>query len=184
MHDYLIGLAINATVGLTVAAILAWHYRRTVALPLRLRALQYRLFAIRDRAIRMVAEGIMREEDPQFQFWYELFNRTATSAAVGRIQNGFSFVLHLLRSAGSPKPDQIKAIQTLPEPMQQLVGQYAITVVSVLWEGSFLIRILARLAERFTVFKAWIKRRRPEEAERYVEWNHFADCQNDHCVSV
>jgi hypothetical protein len=174
MTDYIIGIAINLFLACLTFAIALLHYRATVATPQRLRTLQYRLFAIRDRAVRMVAEGVASEDDPRFQKWYGVINRSACSGVVGQVSNGLTFSLRLLRNSRPPTAEEEKEFTSLPESLKQLIVDYGRTVLSICWDGSWVLRTLVWLGQRFVRVGLWLKRRRPLEAKRYAEWRQFA----------
>lgn len=173
MTNYLIGLALNLGLAASIFAFLLWRYRVTVATPQRLRTLQYRLFALRDRAVRLVAEGVIREDDTRYQKWYALINRSACSVIVGHVSNGLTFVLRLLRNSQPPTTEEEHEFASLPEPLKRLLVDYGVTVLSICRDGSWVLRGVAWLATRFQSVREWLKRRRPVETGRYDGWRQF-----------
>lgn len=169
MNDYLIGLALNAALGTALAALYMWRYRVKVVTPQRLQQFQYRLFAIRDRMVRLVAEGVMDEEDPRFEFWYKTVNRSATPAAVDRIR-GAKFVFRLLRCSKPPSEEEIDAVRSMPTPAVKVLVDYVNTLLGICWEGSLLLRAVIGTARSFQLLKNLVGKFRPAEMRRYVDW--------------
>jgi hypothetical protein len=175
MTDYLLAQSVWCVLFALEAAFLVWRYHVVVSRPVRIRAFRQRLFALRDRAILLVAEDQAKENDPDWQMLYRALNHSAKAASVGEMKNGFLFVRKLLRSNDPPsKEDRLKFGQ-LPPPLLELWADYVVTVFSIVWEGSLLLRLAVRLAHRFPFVKRLFERRNPKETDSYRGWEASAD---------
>jgi hypothetical protein len=65
--------------------VLAYRYNRSVVRPARLKAAQYKLFALRDKAVRMAIEEPELTKDPVWQGLYGLLNEVAKERAVDQL---------------------------------------------------------------------------------------------------
>lgn len=180
MSDDWIGQAFNCMVIVLVGVgLLAWYRRRVARLAER-QDFQYRLFALRDRAIRLVAEGVIEEDDRQWQTLYRHLNESARSFTVERMRNGLSFVLGVLDKLEPPTPEDIREFNRLPRPLKRLWMDFANTVLNICWEGSTILRTVVRAAHRYRRVKQFVEQLRPTETKLYRAWersqHHFASC--------
>jgi len=167
MNHVLASFLLNVVVFGLAGFVFLRRYRSTVSKPARLQAFQYRLFALRDRAINLVVDGVMNEDDARWKNLYRHMNESAKPVAVDRMKNGLSFVLALLRNAKPPTAEEIQEFRSLPEPAKQLYADYVRTVLGICLEGSFVFRSAIKLADRFAFIKRWLKYQRPEESSTY-----------------
>lgn len=175
MTDYLLAQSVWCVLFALEAIFLVWRYHVAISRPVAIRAFRQRLFALRDRSVLLVAESQAQEDDPNWQMLYRALNHSAKAASVGEMKNGFSFVRKLLRSNDPPsKEDRLKFGQ-LPPPLLELWADYVGTVFSIVWEGSFLLRLAIRLAHRFPFVQRLFERRNPKETDNYRGWEASVD---------
>lgn len=174
MSDYWIGQVFNCAVMVIMGAVACWFYRARLATPVKLKGYQYRLFALRDRAVRMVVDGTIPENDPEWKRIYAHVNDFAHAASVSRMTNGLRFVLAML-SSGPPTIAQKKAFDRLPSALRGFLFDYTKTVLEICWEGSWVLRLAARAAGRVTVIASLLKRLKPLESESYRLWRRTSD---------
>jgi hypothetical protein len=169
MTPWIIAQAVCCSVLVLEGILLVWRYHVRLGRLARLQTFQYRFFALRDKAIRLVGEGQAREEDPNWQAVYRLLNEMAKAAFVSRMQNGLSFVLHLLQKAPPEKRSPSDWI-SVREPLASLVVELANTVVDVCFEGSLVLRWAVKLSSRFDSLKRLLEKRRPVEVRNFRLW--------------
>lgn len=172
MSNYLIAQTIGCLSLVLLGLLMVWRYHVCVGRPAKLRDFQYRLFALRDQAVDLLVDGVTTEDDPRWESLYKHLNDSAKATSVGRMKNGLSFVLSLLRHATPPTQEEAQEFRSLPRPMRELWGKYVQTVLGICWEGSLILRTCVKLATHFTSFKRWLERQKPEEAARYRRFWH------------
>ncbi len=172
MNEFLFGLALNAAVFLPAGAFFFWRYRVAIGLPARLREFQYRLFALRDRAINLVVDGVMKEDDPRWKSLYEHLNASARPISVKHMKHGLSFVLAMLRNAEPPGNEELRQFESLPKPVKELYADWVKTILGICFEGSPTLRLIVRLAIRYKFVKKWLQERRTLESDRYRGFKH------------
>lgn len=100
MIDSIVAAAIIVSIAyLFMRVSLVWYDRRVGAQRERLLAQQYRLFALRDRAFRMLAEGQVPPEDADWYTLYEHLNESAKLPSVQEMHNSREYALALLTKA-------------------------------------------------------------------------------------
>lgn len=175
MADYIIAQTIWCLLFLFSGVFLVWRYHVKLSRPVVMRAFRQRLFALRDRAILLVAEGQFREDDPNWQKLYRTLNHSAKAASVAQMKNGLSYVWRFLRLIKPPSEKDRQRVEELPEALGDLWMDYVITVFSIVWEGSFLLRFGVRLAHRCGIVKRMIERHHPKETASYRGWESSAE---------
>lgn len=175
MTDYILAQIVWCVLFALEACFLVWRYHVTISRPVKIRAFRQRLFALRDQAILLVAEGQALENDPNWQMLYRALNHSAKAASVGEMKNGFLFVRRLLRNNEPPSKEERLKFAQLPPPLLELWADYVGTVFSIVWEGSLLLRLAVRLAHRFQFVKRIFERRNPKETDNYQGWEASAD---------
>src|SRR5208282_3045184 len=95
------------------------------------RTFQYRLFALRDRVIDLIVDGVMKEDDPKWQALYSALNASAKPVVVDRMRSGLPFVLEILRKAAPPTPGELASFDSLPQPVKQIYADYVNAVLSI-----------------------------------------------------
>lgn len=175
MIDYIIMQSIWCGLFLLTGLFLVWRYRVQLSRPAIHRADRQRLFALRDRAILLVAEGRFREDDPNWQRLYRTLNHSAKAASVAQMKNGLSYVWRLLRLIKPISQEDRRRVEQLPEPLLKLWFEYIVTVFSIILAGSFVVRLALRLAHRFGFVKRWMERQLPKEMASYQEWETSAE---------
>ena len=170
MNDYWFGQAFNCAVLVICGVVACWVYKLCVSNPIRLKGFQYRIFALRDRMIRMVADGTVLESDPDWKMVYAHVNLFAHATSVNRMKNGLRFVLALL-SSGPPTLAQRKAFEKLAPYLKDFLRDYTETVLMICWRGSWRLRWAVRLGKRIAVVAMLLKRWRPRESRSYQEWH-------------
>jgi hypothetical protein len=175
MTDYVISQAVWCVLFLLLGLFLVWRYHVEVSRPVTLRAFRQRLFALRDRAILLVAEGQFREDDPDWQTLYRSLNHSAKAATVGQMKNGLTYVWKFLRLVKPPSENDLPSIKKLPEPLVELWADYFCTVVSIVWDGSVWLRLIVRVAHRSGLVMRWLQRNRPKETASYQRLETYAE---------
>lgn len=175
MTDYILSQLVWCILFLLEGLFLVWRYHVKLSHPVELRAFRQRLFALRDRAIFLVAEGRFREDDPNWQKLYRTLNHSAKAATVGQMKHGLWFVWKLLRLVKPPSKEERERFEQLPEPLLELWASYIVTVFTIVWEGSVWLRIIVYLAHRFGIVNRWLERHRPKETASYRGWETSAD---------
>lgn len=128
MVENLVTWAVWAAV-LSLCAYCAWRaYDRRIGRRERLRAQQYRLFALRDRAFRLLAEGIADKADPSWQALYSHLNESAKTDTVAKMECDAEFAIRLLRQAPPRLLDD--SDEVAPE-VVQLWKDYRKTVLDI-----------------------------------------------------
>lgn len=170
MSEFLAACLIDLAVySLAAAAFVVW-YKMTVGNDAQLKAYQYRFFALRDRAIRLVASGQMEESDPRWQELYKHMNESARAASVNSMRNGLSFVLGILRNLRPLTAEEIDQSESLPCEAKQLYGDFVRTVLRVCVEGSAILRLVLWLAQHVKRIKRWLEWHNPDEVRNYRRW--------------
>ncbi len=174
---------INWSVQLTYCSILVlftlgmlWRYDRRVARARRTEALQYKLFAIRDKAIRMVARGSVREDDEQWQRLYAFINegtRATTLDVIRRASSAFAFTRALLDNVQAPQADR-ETFNKLPGDFKRLWAEAASTIIDACF-GSPIFRWAFRLSLTMGVVKSLSRRVQPALYARFAEWKRVSD---------
>ncbi|MFH1923591.1 MAG: hypothetical protein ABIP48_27340 [Planctomycetota bacterium] len=175
MPSFAIAQLFNCCLLVTMGLFTVAWYRRKVGYRSEVQSLQYGMCAIRDRVIRLVAEGHVSEEDAEWQRLYRQVNMSANWFLVVKFKTmGWNLVIRLLRDVEPPSSSDIKRFKTLPPELQLIWRDYVRTVLSVLWDGSFLFRTGVHIATRFAGLRQWVKRLKPVESARYTGWQ-FAE---------
>lgn len=173
MSDYLVVQAINCSFIVLFVGFLVWRYEATIGRPATLRAYQYQFFALRDKAIHLVADGSFQEEDPKWQSLYRILNDSARAAGKARLSSGFVFVLALLKDLPIPDKNVFDEIERLPKPLQKLWFEFVANIMFICYHSSFLVRAAIKLATYSVFIKHWLERRKPEETRNYRRWRLF-----------
>lgn len=175
MTDYLISQAVLLPLLLVWGVFLMWRYQVRISRPAKLREFQYRMFAIRDSVIRMVAEGQISEVDEDWQELYEFANDSAKVAAVSKFRNGFSFVLSFIGHLDAPSDDRIERLRALPELLRARWAELAASVLTICWDGSWFLRYAVRIGQMLAFVRKWQHRRWSKEATNLQRWNHVSN---------
>jgi hypothetical protein len=149
------------------AAWLRWYFV-TIHRPARLRSFQYRIFAVRDKVIRLVADGQVREEDAHWQSLYAFVNESARVVNVAKMQDGFTFVMDVLKQ--SPPPEEMRMAE-LPEPLRLAISELCVAVFSICWEGSLWLRLFWPYP---MIGKMLLDKRHPIEMRNFRTWEQRA----------
>ena len=158
MNAWFWTLAINLAFFGAAAVFFLWTYWTRVGRQAKLRVFQYSLFALRDRAISLVASDVMKEDDPEWRRIYDLLNESARPATVDKMRSGLTFVTHLLSHA-RPLPEDVKQrFTSLPDPAKAIVRDYVATVFRICLEGSVFLRFMVDRPRLFL----WFAKRRME----------------------
>jgi hypothetical protein len=179
MTDYIIAQIVWCILFLLTGLFLVWRYHMKLSRPVAIRAFRQRLFALRDKVIFLVAEGQFREDDPDWQKLYRTLNHSAKATSVVQMKNGLSFVWRLLRLVKPPSEKDLQRVEILPKPLLELWAEYIVTVFSIVWEGSFWVRLVVRLAHHSGMVKRWLEQHRPKETASYRGWQSSAESFRD-----
>src|SRR5258708_3853181 len=147
MSTWILSLIFNLLVFGTAGLAFLWRYRAAIGRPARRREFQYRLYALRDRTINLVIDGVMTEEDPRWTSLYQQMNNSARTLVVDRLSNGLTFVLGVLRRVEPPTAEELHGLEELPPQAREIYSDYVRTVLRICWEGSAALRWAVWLAE-------------------------------------
>ncbi len=171
-------LTITALTVLTSLLIARWRLRRTDR---KIRA--YRLYAVRDEFVRLVAEDRLSEDDMIFATFYAATNRLVKnvdqlnlSALVASIEAD--------RRTGTDLAERRKLtelrnrIRRLGDPeVEEAVTSYYKAVARIIYENSLVIRVLVDhkwLRALLRRFVNWINRPKPPQMEIYRDYTRAA----------
>ena len=166
----ILGCVIIALLGL----FLYWRYQVTVARKAQIQAFQYRLFAVRDQVIFLVASEKVSEDDHHWIQLYEHVNNSADWIRVEKMRHGLRFVLRFLRSLSTPSDEMIQEIKRTPKPILEVWEKYAISVVTICYQGSWVLRLCLYLASKLQLIASVIRHKLPKESSSYTYWNKLA----------
>jgi hypothetical protein len=142
LPDWIIPQAILASAGVLFILLLRHRYRATVSLTARRKMYQYQVFALRDQAIRMVANGTVSQDDKAWMHIYSYINDTAKTVTTDEfftLRHGFRFFVMVL-SKIPEVPKDIKALNSAPNPVKQLWMRTAKCILVIAWDGNTAFR--------------------------------------------
>ena len=100
MNDYIIVQLIFCAAVLLEVGYLLCRYRRRIGRPAENAAYQYRFYKLRDRAIGLVADRTIEEQDAEWRLVYNAINNSAKLVAVkglrspGQMFRAYSAIRH------------------------------------------------------------------------------------------
>jgi len=142
---------------------LCWPLRRE-----RLKTERYRLFAVRDRLVRLAADGQVQEEDELFQFLYQGVNRIIPRTELLKLSTLVealnSSTFKEFRESHEFEKIMTSILQSEP-PVRETASQLFTTIAEILIARSLFVRILvmSRLAVLSTslashALRWWLRR--------------------------
>lgn len=163
MIEQVIVTAVLGVIAFLVARLCLWWYDARIGRKERLRGQQYRLFALRDRAFRLMADGKVQPEDGDWASLYEHLNESAKLASVRNMQSNLDFALALLIKGPPCAPGEFR----VPAPeLAKLWNDYRSTVVDICRRG-----IADKRAPSDEVKHRLKKQHKEREAENFDRWN-------------
>jgi hypothetical protein len=174
MADYLLGQMLCGAVLIIYGCFLVWRYNVIISRKVELEAFQYRIFAVRDRVIRLVAEGKVSEDDEQWKYLYEHVNFSAHWIHVDKMRKGTQFVLSLLRSLEPPSRAKARELSSMPEALRQEWVEYATAVMSICWDGSRALRNIVRAGTKIHSLAVQVQKFKPKETSNYRKWKNVS----------
>lgn len=108
---------------------------------------RYRMFALRDRLFMLVAQGVVKEEDPVYRTACGLVNGMIRGISDGDLRAFARDFLAAERTAISDKSHQdavafVEAARRAPEPLQKVLEEFLDSVIVLLLEASVLLRVV------------------------------------------
>jgi hypothetical protein len=170
MSAYLMAQAVNAAIVILFGCFLVWRYHLRVGRTARLRSYQYRMFAIRDEVIRLVAEQKITESDNRWRKLYTLANEAARATNVAKFTNGSRFVLSILRNSTPPDNEDIEDILRVPDALRDVFAKLVASIVVICVDASRVLKMVLWMSRRFSRVKSWLERRNPSEIQKYRGW--------------
>lgn len=174
MNNYIAALLFWTALISLFGLFLVWRYNSRVCRVARRQSFQYRIYALRDRAIRLVAEGIVSEDDPQWKRLYCHLNESAKAMSVDRlggVRLALSFIAYVLMKVPMPPSKDEIDFDSLPKELRCLWAEYAATVIAICWH-SRAFRWIVLSAGRVKRLRQCLRNRRPLESERFAAWRN------------
>lgn len=168
---------LNCAILVAFGAFLLWQYDRRFLANRRREAVQYRFFALRDRVIRLVADGSFTEGDPRWNSLYETMNKSATAThvdAVRSMSTGFIFARSFVNAIAAPNQRLRDEFASLPEPLKDVWRDWTRAVLKTCFE-SWLFRMAFKFAASWHVARIIAKWLAPQLYLRIRQWVKTAE---------
>jgi hypothetical protein len=172
MTDYIISQAIVISLLIAWGGFLMCRYHMRLSRPAKLRDFQFRIFAIRDSVVRLVADGDVSEDNGDWKELYEIVNESAKVAMVKKY--GFAYVVSFIRDVEPPSEERIQQFESLPDPIRKEWASFAKTVLDICWDGSFALRMSVRIGRAIAFVHSLQQKHWKRESANIQQWKHVS----------
>lgn len=163
--------------------VLAWTYNALGPLRReRRKSYRYRLFAVRDQLILLVAQGRLKEDDPLFQALYGAVNYLIPRAKPLSLHD-FVRAWRAIPSSQGSELEALVARMKSDETLRQVGINFFRAVGSILLDVSITVRVAVIIMAKAEFFRRWVERQafrtpffqeRSEAARIYGRVEHLA----------